>query len=80
MTADLHKLSAAPCDYYVREVARDHEEYLSGDGESPGEYLGGGSAALGTSGECSEQEFRRLFAPGDVVEAARAADRELKLS
>jgi len=26
------------------------------------------------------EEFRRLFAPGDVVEAARAADRELKLS
>jgi spectinomycin phosphotransferase len=25
------------------------------------------------------EEFRRLFAPGDVVEAARAADRELKL-
>jgi len=25
-------------------------------------------------------EFARLFAPGDVVEAARAADRRLKLS
>jgi conjugative relaxase-like TrwC/TraI family protein len=62
VTADLHKLSAGRCDYYVREVARDHEEYLSGQGESPGEYLGGGSAALGRSGVCSEQEFRRLFA------------------
>jgi conjugative relaxase-like TrwC/TraI family protein len=62
MTADLHKLSAGRCDYYVREVARDHEEYLSGHGESPGEFLGAGSAALGKSGVCSEQEFRRLFA------------------
>lgn len=62
MTADLHKLSAGRCDYYVREVARDHEEYLSGHGESPGEFLGAGNKTLGKSGVCSEQEFRRLFA------------------
>jgi TrwC relaxase len=62
VTADLHKLSAGRADYYVREVARDHEEYLSGQGESPGEYLGGGSRALGKQGVCTEEEFRRLFA------------------
>jgi conjugative relaxase-like TrwC/TraI family protein len=62
VTADLHKLSAGRCDYYVREVARDHEEYLSGHGESPGEFLGAGSAALGKQGVCTEREFRRLFA------------------
>jgi conjugative relaxase-like TrwC/TraI family protein len=62
VTADLRKLSAGRCDYYVREVARDREEYLSGKGESPGEYLGAGSAALGKRGTCSEEEFRRLFA------------------
>jgi conjugative relaxase-like TrwC/TraI family protein len=62
VTADLRKLSTGRCDYYVREVARDHEEYLSGKGESPGRYLGAGAAALGKSGVCSEQEFRRLFA------------------
>jgi conjugative relaxase-like TrwC/TraI family protein len=62
VTADLRKLSAGRRDYYVREVARDREEYLSGKGESPGEYLGGGSAALGKRGVCSEEAFRRLFA------------------
>jgi conjugative relaxase-like TrwC/TraI family protein len=62
VTADLHKLSAGRADYYVREVARDHEEYLSSQGESPGEFLGAGSVALGKSGVCSEEEFRRLFA------------------
>jgi hypothetical protein len=62
VTADLQKLSAGRADYYVREVARDHEEYLSGQGESPGKFLGAGSKALGESGVCSEQEFRRLFA------------------
>jgi conjugative relaxase-like TrwC/TraI family protein len=62
VTADLRKLSAGRCDYYVREVARDREEYLSGKGESPGEYLGAGSKGLGKRGVCSEEEFRRLFA------------------
>jgi conjugative relaxase-like TrwC/TraI family protein len=62
VTADLHKLSAGRADYYVREVARDHEEYLSGQGESPGEFLGAGSTALGKQGVCTEEEFRRLFA------------------
>lgn len=50
VTADLHKLSAGRADYYVREVARDHEEYLSGNGESPRGVLGAGSTALGKQG------------------------------
>jgi conjugative relaxase-like TrwC/TraI family protein len=62
VTADPRKLSADRVDYYVREIARNYEEYLSGQGEAPGEYLGGGSKALGKAGVCSEEEFRRLFA------------------
>jgi conjugative relaxase-like TrwC/TraI family protein len=79
VTADLRKLSAGRCDYYVREVARDHEEYLSGKGESPGEYLGAGSAALGKRGTCSEEEFRRLFAwrhPDTAQQLGRAPRRD----
>ena len=62
MTADLHKLSAGRCDYYVREVARDHEEYLSGHGESPGNSWAPAVRRWASRGVCSEQEFRRLFA------------------
>jgi conjugative relaxase-like TrwC/TraI family protein len=62
VTADLHKLSAGRADYYVREIAKDREEYLSGQGESPGEWLGGSAAALGLRGECSPEEFQRVFA------------------
>jgi conjugative relaxase-like TrwC/TraI family protein len=62
VTADLHKLSAGRADYYVREIARDREEYLSGQGESPGEWLGGSAAALGVQGVCSAEEFQRVFA------------------
>jgi hypothetical protein len=50
VTADLHKLSMGRQDYYVREIAKDREEYLSGQGESPGEWLGGSAAALGVGG------------------------------
>jgi conjugative relaxase-like TrwC/TraI family protein len=62
VTADLHKLSMGRQDYYLREIARDHEEYLSGQGESPGEWLGGSAAALGQQGICSAEEFQRVFA------------------
>jgi conjugative relaxase-like TrwC/TraI family protein len=62
LTADLHKLSAGRADYYLREIAKDREEYLSGQGESPGEWLGGSAAALGLHGECSAEEFQRVFA------------------
>jgi conjugative relaxase-like TrwC/TraI family protein len=62
VTADLHKLSAGRADYYLREIAKDREEYLSGQGESPGEWLGGSAAALGQQGVCSAEEFQRVFA------------------
>jgi conjugative relaxase-like TrwC/TraI family protein len=62
VTADLHKLSVGRQDYYVREIAKDREEYLSGQGESPGEWLGGSAAALGLQGVCSAEEFQQVFA------------------
>ncbi len=62
MAADLAKLSAGRAAYYTKEIARNHEEYLSGHGESPGEYHGGSARALGLDGECSAEAFKRLFA------------------
>jgi conjugative relaxase-like TrwC/TraI family protein len=62
VAADLHKLAAGREHYYTREIAKNREEYLSGHGESPGEYHGGSARALGLDGECSAQAFQRLFA------------------
>jgi len=62
VAADLHKLAAGREGYYTREIARNHEEYLSGHGESPGICHGGSAAALGLEGECSAEAFQRLFA------------------
>jgi hypothetical protein len=37
MVADVAKLSVGREAYYALELATDHEQYLSGHGESPGE-------------------------------------------
>src|SRR6266540_5695958 len=61
VVADVAKLSAGREGYYTREIAEDREEYLSGHGESPGRWYGGGSTSLGQSGEASTEAFRRIF-------------------
>src|SRR6266536_6029369 len=61
MVADIAKLSVGREDYYVREVAGNREEYLSGHGESPGRWLGRGAGALGQEGVASTEAFVRMF-------------------
>src|SRR6266700_6032633 len=61
MVADIAKLSVGREDYYVREVAGNREEYLSGHGESPGRWLGRGAQALGQQGVASTEAFVRVF-------------------
>jgi conjugative relaxase-like TrwC/TraI family protein len=61
MVADIAKLSVGREDYYVREVADNREEYLSGHGESPGRWLGRGAQALGQEGTASTEAFVRMF-------------------
>jgi conjugative relaxase-like TrwC/TraI family protein len=47
--------------YYTRELATDHEQYLSGHGESPGRWYGAGAASLGLQGEASVAGFQAMF-------------------
>src|SRR6266498_1957737 len=61
MVADIAKLSVGREDYYVREVAQNREEYLSGHGESPGRWLGRGAQALGQEGIASTEAFVCVF-------------------
>jgi conjugative relaxase-like TrwC/TraI family protein len=61
VVADIAKLSVGREDYYVREVANNREEYLSGHGESPGRWLGRGATALGQQGVASTEAFVRVF-------------------
>jgi conjugative relaxase-like TrwC/TraI family protein len=61
VVADVAKLAVGREDYYTRELAADHEAYLSGHGESPGRWYGRGAAELGLEGEASVAGFRRMF-------------------
>jgi conjugative relaxase-like TrwC/TraI family protein len=61
VVADLAKLSVGREEYYVREVAHNREEYLSGHGESPGRWYGAGATALGQQGVASTEAFKRIF-------------------
>ena len=51
MVADIAKLTVGREAYYTRELATDHEQYLSGHGESPGRWYGTGASSLGLEGE-----------------------------
>jgi conjugative relaxase-like TrwC/TraI family protein len=48
-------------EYCTRELATDHEAYLSGHGESPGRWYGVGANGLGLEGEASVAEFEAMF-------------------
>jgi conjugative relaxase-like TrwC/TraI family protein len=61
VVADIAKLSVGREAYYTRELATDHEQYLSGHGESPGRWYGAGATSLGLQGEASPAGFRRMF-------------------
>jgi conjugative relaxase-like TrwC/TraI family protein len=61
VVADIAKLSVGREEYYTRELATDHEQYLSGHGESPGRWYGAGATTLGLQGEASPAEFQAMF-------------------
>jgi conjugative relaxase-like TrwC/TraI family protein len=61
VVADVAKLSTGREAYYTREIAQNHEEYLSGHGESPGRWSGAGAARLGQYGQASTEAFERMF-------------------
>jgi conjugative relaxase-like TrwC/TraI family protein len=61
VVADIAKLSVGREAYYTRELATDHEQYLSGHGESPGCWYGAGATNLGLKGEASVAGFQAMF-------------------
>ena len=67
MVADIAKLSVGREEYYTRELATDHEQYLSGHGESPGRWYGAAASSLGLQGEASVAGFRAMFEGRDPM-------------
>jgi conjugative relaxase-like TrwC/TraI family protein len=61
VVADIAKLSVGREAYYIRELATDHQQYLSGHGESPGRWYGAAATSLGLQGEASPAGFQAMF-------------------
>jgi conjugative relaxase-like TrwC/TraI family protein len=61
VVADIAKLTMGREEYYTRELATDHQQYLSGHGESPGRWYGAGASSLGLQGEASPAGFQAVF-------------------
>jgi conjugative relaxase-like TrwC/TraI family protein len=61
VVADVAKLAIGREAYYTRELATDHQAYLSGHGESPGRWYGAGATSLGLQGEASVAGFQAMF-------------------
>jgi conjugative relaxase-like TrwC/TraI family protein len=61
VVADIAKLTVGREEYYTRELATDHEQYLSGHGESPGRWYGAGASSLRLEGEASAAGFQAMF-------------------
>src|ERR1700730_3703466 len=75
----LGKIAPGQHRYYEQEVARGADDYYSGRGEAPGEWVGSGSDALGLSGRASLQQFSGLIAgldPRDTSTRLRSSDRD----
>lgn len=47
--------------YYTQAVAQGREDYYSGRGEAPGQWMGAGSAPLGLTGEVEANDLGALL-------------------
>jgi conjugative relaxase-like TrwC/TraI family protein len=56
------KMVAGSEDYYLNTVAAGREEYYTGAGEAPGQWLGSGTTELGLSGEVAPDHLRSVLA------------------
>src|SRR5205085_571267 len=56
--------------YYEQQVALGGDDYYSGRGEAPGEWIGAGARALGLEGRVSGEAFSALVAGHDPRQPA----------
>jgi TrwC relaxase len=47
--------------YWLDQIAHDREEYFSGQGESPGRFIGEVATTSGLEGEASAEQVRAMF-------------------
>src|SRR5664279_6444503 len=77
------KIALGQHRYYEQQVARGGDDYYSGRGEAPGEWVGSGTDALGLCGRVSAEQFGALIAgldPRDPSARLRASAQDPKVA
>jgi conjugative relaxase-like TrwC/TraI family protein len=54
-------LKAGQESYWLDQIARNREEYFSGRGESPGQFVGSAAAAVGLDGVALPEQVQAMF-------------------
>lgn len=79
----LGKIALGQHRYYEQQVASGGDDYYSGRGEAPGEWVGTGAEELGLAGRVSAEQFSALIAgcdPRDRSERLRASAQDPKVA
>jgi conjugative relaxase-like TrwC/TraI family protein len=66
-------LKAGQEDYWIRQIAESRCEYLSGRGETPGQWYGARAAALGLAGVAQDKQCHAMFAGKDPITGEQLA-------
>jgi conjugative relaxase-like TrwC/TraI family protein len=66
-------LKAGQEDYWIRQIAESRCEYLSGHGESPGQWHGARAAGLGLAGVAENQQCHAIFEGKDPITGEQVA-------
>ncbi len=77
------KIALGQHRYYEQQVAHGGDDYYSGRGEAPGEWIGAGADALGLSGRVQAEQFNALIAgldPRDPGARLRSTGRDPKIA
>jgi conjugative relaxase-like TrwC/TraI family protein len=66
-------LKAGQEDYWIRQIAESRCEYLSGHGETPGQWYGARAASLGLAGVTRDEQCHAMFAGKDPMTGEQVA-------
>ncbi len=77
------KIALGQHRYYEQQVAQGQDDYYTGRGEAPGEWVGAGAQALGLQGRVGKGQFGALIAghdPRDGAARLRSSARDPKVA
>jgi conjugative relaxase-like TrwC/TraI family protein len=77
------KIALGQHRYYEQQVAHGGDDYYSGRGEAPGEWIGSGAEALGLAGRVHAEQFNALIAgldPRDPAARLRSSAQDPKIA